>query len=714
MNKIVKEALGLQDAMNNLAVIAGIDIEHPPRIGIVRDFCLVTDEEEFPLGAIQWLGGEGYEVIAKVLAATYKSIHQHLLSLYENPEMNWDNEKSKKGICAMMDLVGESASKMDRYLSFWMDKALPLKISKIPEFKSLHQFYSERFLSKFKGFEGNSIWEEQWEKNELGEILDTSGSGLKDFETVRKDKEYELFYIRNEEGKPYFNSELLRNIKLSADFETDGESFEEDPLLKVRAMQDRDLQFSADQILKDCYGLIQDLYKINSKLKSNGLAQQLNMAILALFLAANPRYLIQNTTGKSCLQYFDDFHKFLRSSMRTTEYQKWIAYPPEKSDKVASLLLNLTHSLCRSFFERAGGVKQESIGLIYRTMRRGTEVETKKLLKGENLWNRFLLEDENFRALLTKFPNGPLLKILDLIREEDEETNIPFDPIGQNNLPLKLYQVKGTEKIIDVLRIPSPTRQSFINKVEIVEEFRGFLRALSQERKRKTHMIVNLQDRNSWRECTRSRALENLQKNAEFNSQIFVLTLSKDSDFYHQNNEYLNLNQADHFLEAFKSQLKTPEESGYYLPSGFKIDQLMAFAEKVLPAIHDHFFHKKNVLTRRNREDFIEIFYQFLILKVLSELAPDSMSFSCKDSVDAGSAQAAMFYGFYQLLNENFHKKESHDFFLWLLYTPALFIRERAIDPERMTRTLSSLERIDSALLENRVNILKNFKGILL
>ena len=77
MDKIVKEALDLQEAMNNLAIVASIDIEHPPRIGVVRGLLLVTDEEEFSLGSIQWLSGEGYEIIGKILEATYKTIYDH-------------------------------------------------------------------------------------------------------------------------------------------------------------------------------------------------------------------------------------------------------------------------------------------------------------------------------------------------------------------------------------------------------------------------------------------------------------------------------------------------------------------------------------------------------------------------------------------------------------------------------------------------------------
>jgi len=707
-----KEVLDLTEAMGNLAAIAEIDMEHPPRLGIVKGKTLVTDEEEFPMGSIQWLSGEGVEPVLDVLDKTYRTIHHHLVSIYENPETDWENEKLKTGIAATMALVGESANKMDRYLSFRVGKTPPGKIAEREEFKTLQQFYLFRFQGKFPGgIEGEQAWSEEWAENV--EAPPSAVSGLKDFETVRRDKEYELFYIRNEEGNPYFNPELLRNIKLTVDLESQAETFEEDPLLKVRSMQDRDLQAAANQILGDCFTVIEDHFKIAKKLADNELAQLLNKAILALLLAANPRNLLQNTIGKSCLQYFLDFQAFLRGALRSGDYQKWMAYPPDSSDKVALSLLKLTHSLCYSFFRPVGGVKQEAIGLIHRTMRRGEEVfqaEKKHLSKAENFWNQFLLDDERLRALLLKFPNGPLFKILDLIREEQEEDkSVPYDPIGQENLPSRLYQVERDGKKCDVIRCPSPIRQSLINKVDIIEEFRGFLRYLGGLSSKKRHLLINLNDRTSWREFVRSSALENLQKNAEFSQQFFVMTLPVDTDFYHQNNEYLNLNRADDFITACIDQVSSGEACGYYFPPAWKKEEILRFARGILPLIHEHFFHKKESLTRRNREDFIEIFYQFLILRAIEHFKPDSLSFTCKDALDTGAAQGALFYGFLKLFTGGLGSKEERDFLLWLFYTPALFVRERAIDPERLNRALSALERCDTEIASYRDRIVKAF-----
>lgn len=709
MKQKIKETIDIQDATDNIAAIGGIDIENLPPLGIVKKHRLVTSEEEFGPDTVEWVSGEGPAPLLDILSLTYRAIHQHLLKLYENPEMNWENERLRKGTAAMMVLVGESAQKMDAFFALRLGKALDAKVSELEEFQALQKFYSKQFATRFTpDIEGNEAWEDEW-KETLG-----SDAGLQSFDVVKQDKEYELFYIRNEDGAPYFNAELLRNIKLSCDFDLESGEFEEDPLLKVRSMQDRDLHATAGQILHSCDSIITDFYKSAKKLSQDELGTSLGMAILALFLAANPRYLLQNTIGKSCLQYFEDFQRFLRRAMRSSEYQKLIAYPPDSSDKISHLLLHLVHALARSFFERAGGVKFESIGLIHRTMRRGEEIKQKKgahLAKGETIWNQFLLDDEKFRTLLEKFPNGPLFKILDLIREDEEEGQIvPFDPIGQENLPSRLFEMERKGKKTHVMRIPSPTRQSIIKKAEISDEFLGFLRSLTGEKKR--HLIVNLQDRTSWKEFARARALEALQLNAEFNHQLVVMTLPKDTDFYHQTNEYLNLNKAEEFLKAFKDQIESSEECGYFFPPSLKKNEIVRFAENAFPLIHELFFHGKNSLTRRNREDFIEIFYQFLTLKCIDMLEPTSLSFTCKDAIDTGPAATGAFYGFLQLMNGNFATKEPQDFWRYLLYTPALFIRERAIDPERFNRTLSALERFDGEMNEKGKEIFKSFSEL--
>ena len=175
---------------------------------------------------------------------------------------------------------------------------------------------------------------------------------------------------------------------------------------------------------------------------NNDFASTLSQSLMALYLAANPRNLVQNTVGKSCQLYFEDFLIFLRASFRSDEYQKFVAYPPEKSEKVAHLLLNLAHMLAGELYTRGGGVKQESVGLIHRTTRKGMGT---KFPKGETIWGQLSIDDENYRSRLAKFPSGPLFKTLDVVRLEESE-QVPFDPMMQGNIPMKLFGVQAGKK----------------------------------------------------------------------------------------------------------------------------------------------------------------------------------------------------------------------------------------------------------------------------
>ena len=693
------DALSFQEAMGNLAAIMEINMDDPPSIAIVKKVQITIDKDAFGLDAKEWLAGEGPDSLLDVLDVTHRAIYDHLVRLKESPEIDWTKEKNLRGVRSIMALVGESAAKLEAYLAYRLGEPLLKKIISRPDYKAIERFYK----SAFKTEEG-----EEWEEEAISQAPHLD----KDFQSVKQDKEYELFYIRNEEGEPYFSPELLRNIKVALDFSGEAELFEEDPLLKVRALRDKDLHASASQILAGSESLISEFYKISRSQEGNHLVKALSQSVLALLLAANPRYLLPNTTGKSCLQYFEDFHHFLRASLSTPEYQKLIAYPPEKSDRVDLLLLHLAHSLCQGLFESRGGIKQETIGLIHRCMRHGDEIKQKKkkhIVKGDTLWNQLLIDDEKFREFLSKFPSGPLFKTLDIIREsQEEEAIVPFDPIGQENLPCMTFRIERKGLKTDVLRLPCPTRQGLINKAEIIDEFKGFLHALDSEKPPRKLLLVNLQDRNSWKEIARSNALESLQKNAEFVSDILILTLPKDSDFYYQIGEYLELNQAEDFIHAFKAELSKKEEGGFFFPHHWKESERNAFFERALHAIHVHFFAKKGTLGRKQREDFIEIFYQFLILKCIDFLEPGAISFTCKDAIDTGSVQMGAFYAFLKLLLAEFTKREEHEFFRWLTYAPALCARERPTDPERVARALSLLEQID----KEKKEIKQTFKDL--
>lgn len=390
--------------------------------------------------------------------------------------------------------------------------------------------------------------------------------------------------------------------------------------------------------------------------------------------------------------------------MKSSEYQKWIAYPPGEEESEANLVLRLISKLCYSFVHRPCGIKQEAIGLIHRAIRRGGELQP-RLEKGETPWSHLLLDDERFRTLLHKFPSGPLLKILETVRLEQEEgMTVPFDPWIQGNLPQKLYTLKG-KKQVELLSFAAPIRQPMINRVEILDEFRGFLRYLKSTGK--VHLLINLQDRLMWRETSRSTTMEDLQKNQAFVDTLVVMTLPKDTDFYHQRNAYSEITDANAFIASFKEQIIHSKENGFYFPQKWKKEELYLFCDNTFSQIHKYVFESKNVLTRQMREDFIEIFYQFITIEAMKRFNVDSISFTCKDAVDTGAYAAGSFYAFLKAYEGTLLTTENLDFIRFLFYWRALSVRERTADPEQFLRAISSIESWNKAIEEQQSKMTK-------
>jgi hypothetical protein len=78
---------------------------------------------------------------------------------------------------------------------------------------------------------------------------------------------------------------------------------------------------------------------------------------------------------------------------------------------------------------------------------------------------------------------------------------------------------------------------------------------------------------------------------------------------------------------------------------------------------------------------------------------PDILSFTCKDAVDTGAAASAEMFAFLRMMNDpSKWSKEEKDFLLWMLYSPALAIRERAIDGNRLHRMASALAVVNAEL----------------
>jgi len=666
--------ISIEDVIENLTTITEWLEENNAPIGIVKRNIIVLDDEDFPYKDITWISEENIYDIYPYIKENYEILLEYLKEINNDPKIDWSDKEIVCGLKSILTVSAEAAHKLDNFIG----KLKNVKIEKLTKsqlYNRILSFYANEIQKKFLKDE----WEEKWEENEQGLNLDLERIGLNNFDVIRKDERYELFYLVDEEERPLFTQALLSNVKFSCDYSEALKT--EDPLLPIKVFKDNELSGIASYVLKEIKPLLHQYCKAESFKRKDKLIVCLNKAIFALMLAANSNNRIVATTKKCSSKYFQDFISFIKDIFLTDEYRHCL----ENSDNTeCKNMLNIIHTLCHILFLRPHTIKEEMSGYIHKLIREGKDKE--KSVKSSNLFEKILHDDENIRHFFSQFPNGPLFKVLDVIHERENGEVLWFDPMLQQNMPAFLYHCDMLKKQASMLRIPCPTKQHYVFKAQILGEFLGFLRSLQQD----NFFAINLQERSSFLEYTRCHVLEELQNDVEFSSKITLVTLDCHSEFYHQAISYVDMNDAKMFLKEFKQQILN-KEGNFYFPKKIPI---ATFVDELLAFVHADFFSAKSTLSVEERLDFIEIFYFFLTVKLLELSNANLFSFICKDGVDISACKNGLFYAANKLLKK--HKLENEDIenFLLFVYSPAILIRERTVDGQRLIRTVSALAHL--------------------
>lgn len=612
----------------------------------------------------------------------FNVIHDYLRKFCDEDPARLKDPETLKGLQSIMLLVSDATQKMDQKLA----------VSKLQEFKSLQKFYLEKIAKRIAKRE----YTEEWEQS-FGTISADPRRSFKDLGSVRRDTDYELFFIRNEKGLPYFNSQLLRHIRLIGNFDHLVSSvWEEDPFLAVKKLQDRSIYEGAKEILTLAQNEIDDFYAEGMSFKDKLFVKAVSKSLMALLMAGHSDNLLENGARKSCLSYYSDFLRYLRALMQMPGYGLLISQRQKQQDFSARIILALIHALCFFFFFRIGS-RKEVIVAIHSLIQRGEKIRRPEKEPYVTIprWKKLVHADENIRLLFKRYPNGPLLKTLDALREKSSG----FDPLSQENFPKSLFAFDMGEKDITLVHLPTPTRQEVIDKCKVTGEFYGLLRYFQNSLKKPRHLLFNLQDRTSWQQHITSKTLENFAKMDGFSDVLSVVTLPCDTDFYWQRSDYQDYSGAPIFIEQLLQQLEGGTDYGYFFPVEIKREELFSFAEDAASFIHEQFFKAKTTLTHIQRLDFIEIFQCLLALKCMELVDCDSFSFTCKDGLDKGAAKGATFFALLHLLTKQAKwNAKQWDTLLWLFYSPAFVVRERAIHPQRFKRAVTTIETLEKGM----------------
>lgn len=692
------EEPGFLEAVDNLSSMAELDLTE---VELAR---AEVEEKGIQIKANRWLDPKDENKTLASVKSTFKVVHNYLKHVYAEESKHLQDTEMQKGIQSIITLAKDAAEKMDQYSKIFAKQG---SATETKEYIDLMDFYQKKILKHFEEMmQTEDKWIEQWGGE--ADPVDIQRRGLKDFETVTRDRDYELFMIAKEDGSQFYTKNLIRHIKLVANIDQLMETVTgDDPLIKIKVVEDRQIQNRANHMKEKLRPDFDKWIQKAGKFRDDPWIQSFYKTMMALFLASNPRNLIIHSSGKSCIGYFHDFLQFLRETLNNVDYVSLIDNPPPDISPFYVHTLDLIHKICYELFLYKIDQSQ-GLSLFTRIIAEGESQAQSKTQTSLSLWNTILDEYHNLQASLSKYPSGPLFKVLDLLQNVEERE---FDPFLQEDIPTGLFTLFLDALKVGVLRSPCPIHQKFINAAHIIPEFTGFIRKLNATDQRV--LLINFQDRTSWKDFARCQAIEEYQKKAEIGKALDVVTIPKDTDFYLQSDVYIKSNNSKEFKEMLLEQVKSEEGCGFYFPKRFDRKQLNMFFENCIEMVHETFFASKEQLSRKNRLDFIELFYQFCIIKLILMSRANYLIFCAKDSVDIPSTNSAALYAFSKLLSGTSNwKEEEKDFLSAMMFLPSLLIRERVVDIRYLNRSVSMLAVLSASLEGDSDKINKSLKKL--
>ena len=624
------------------------------------------------------------------LKQKFTVIHNYLKDVSRSQTVD---QKLAKGVQSIIQLASEAADKLDRVLQQQGIKGERFSSSK--EFTDLIGFYKETLKKRFEeSLEKEESWYKEWVEEDFDPV-DIQRKGLRDLEIVTKDKHYELFFLTKEDGTRFYNKSLLRHLRLVADFESLLLSQkEEDPIVRMERIKDRLTSKIARSIKESTRDLFKKWMIIASKRDQERIVRLFYQAYIALTFAAEPIHLIDEGAKKSCLSYFSDFQNYMRELLFDMGYGRLIDNPPEETDRFSTYFLELVHALCFAIFSQKFDYDR-AISYVYQLIGKELKNQGRNSLDPSHLatYHEIMQIHEVLGKELNKHPSGPLFKVIEIFQQLEEHT--VFDPYMMRNLGSRFFDFKMANQAASVYLLPCPTMQTRIDQAQSLPEYEGALRSMIQNDEKV--LWVNLQDRTSIEEFARCRELEKISTNAEFQPVLSLLTLPVSTSFYMQSEDYLKLHDKKQFKKVFLDQLMSGIDCGFYYPTDLHLNKDVF--EKIINEVELVSFKDKKELTRKNRLDWIEMVYLFLILKAMEVIKPKHIVFISKDGVDVGAVTMGAMYALIKMLDPKSKWKEGEkEFFVSMHFLPALMERERIVDLHRLNRTISAISVLASSI----------------
>ncbi|HEV8053096.1 MAG TPA: hypothetical protein VGP47_11430 [Parachlamydiaceae bacterium] len=306
-----------------------------------------------------------------------------------------------------------------------------------------------------------------------------------------------------------------------------------------------------------------------------------------------------------------------------------------------------------------------------------------------------------------------------------------FDPHLQGNIPFVLGKVKIAEKDVTLMRFGTITKGS-----EIVEEFMGYLTNLDMNKK--NHLYISLQNnkpksRVAGDESVRNEAIKNVQSKFK---NFFAVILAQDSPFYKQVGFYkqgkdqvgedrtkdqvgedrTKDQKSSAFKQDFYNQMMgedtNGENTGFYFPDSWIKDPDFTHNIKNLQnLVLKTFYNDAKVLTRQDKQDFIEIFYAYLSIFLINYSKADNVNITCKDAIDRAGKLNSLVLKLVMTIQGNVDEESNQRFHKVMTHAPAFWTKTQAIinhDKDTSNGRRARLLTADAKLNEKKDQIMEN------
>lgn len=284
-----------------------------------------------------------------------------------------------------------------------------------------------------------------------------------------------------------------------------------------------------------------------------------------------------------------------------------------------------------------------------------------------------------------------------------------FDPQLSSNLPFvignfQLIAKNGLSKPLRLMRIGTPTVADLQGNTTVIAEFVWYVRSCQMLNQR--HLYVSLQNDlagGNEGEIARNRAIKQLA--LEYPDTFFVVVLPQDTAIYHQSAENDELPvETKAFLEHILTQMLS-NDGGFSFPEAWLSDPDFVDAAKdskhhTLDVMFDE---TPEVLSCRERQDFIEIYFTYLTAFLMRYCSADNANITCRDGIDRAGKNNSLLIRWLNVAQGHADSAPHQRRHKVLTHAPALLVKKQAIIRERRHRLMQAIAWFDDRAVQARL-----------